>query len=101
MIYELNSLSQRLKCNHCHGTQIGFFGASTDTPVPGHNNYFVGNVINNIHHYAKHPNDPMNPYEGSGTALVNWGGYNRNVVNNTIYDVDAGINSPDSGSWLL
>ncbi len=87
--------------NYCHDIQIGFLGGSPDTPAPGLKNYFIGNIISNIHHFPGVSDDPSNPSAQTGAAIVNWAGFNRYIVNNTIYGVDAGINSPDGDPWFI
>jgi hypothetical protein len=51
--------------------------------------FFIGNVVSRIHRSAStnSPDDPWGP-----SAIFIAGGYHRYVVNNTIYDVDSGIN---------
>lgn len=58
--------------------------------------YFVGNVIYGIHQKSFNPNTGY-----SSAALSIWGGTKRTIVNNTIYDVDSGIRSPNGGSWVI
>ena len=51
--------------------------------------FFVGNVIYNIHNTQPgvNPNEDMSP-----AAITVWGGWERHFVNNTFNDVDSGIN---------
>jgi hypothetical protein len=63
----------------------------------GTESYFIGNVIYNIHNSTKN----YNPGTGWSNAAISLpGGVNRFVVNNTMYDVDAGIVSPSSTGAL-
>ncbi|MBI2450955.1 MAG: hypothetical protein HYV52_01285 [Parcubacteria group bacterium] len=86
--------------NNLYDCHTGIGGASTSGPDGdgfGQNLYFIGNVIHGIHSPAF---DPNNAYS-NGAAMTTWGGRNRYVINNTFYDVDAGVNSPDSGSFFM
>ncbi len=92
--------------NNCHDIASGFYGASADDPslMPGQNNYFVGNLLYRIHHLSIFDLDDDtvgDNYEEMGTAIANYGGRNRHVVNNTIYDVDSGINTADTDPWFI
>jgi hypothetical protein len=53
--------------------------------------YIIGNVINNIHTPGGYDSTP-NGWARAGIQL--WGEDNIYVVNNTIYNVSAGINTP-------
>lgn len=56
--------------------------------------YIIGNVIHNIHLASGSTSSGTGGWSNAAILLV--GGDKRYVVNNTIYDVDAGINSPSS-----
>ena len=60
--------------------------------------FIIGNKIYNIHH---DPDDvdynPSDMWSG-GNGVITWGTPELHVVNNTMYDVDAGISSPGGGS---
>ena len=53
--------------------------------------FFIGNVIWNIHETTL-TNPPDDPWGPAGIMMA--GGFNRHVVNNTIFDVDSGVNTP-------
>ena len=74
--------------NHVHDCDYGVHQAS-DNQEPSHT-FIIGNVIENIHHsIASTPGDAWGP-----AAVMMSGGYERHVVNNTIYNVDSGVNIP-------
>ena len=52
--------------------------------------YIIGNVIHNIHHPAGSDYNPTSMY-ASGSAIITWYSSQMYVVNNTIYDTDAGF----------
>ena len=54
---------------------------------------FIGNVISNIHHSQASFN-PGSAWSNAGMMLA--GGTYTTIVNNTIYDVDGGINVPNN-----
>jgi len=66
---------------------INIAGADND---PGQYAYVVGNVLHDIHAPT------TNPYEAG--AMVIRGSTNVYVVNNTMYDVDSGVNMPPGTS---
>ncbi len=78
--------------NEVWNATFGIYAGSDSGQGNGLNIYIVGNVIHGIHHIA-----PFSPDTGWGNAgIMLAGGTNRTIVNNTIYDVDAGIQSPSS-----
>jgi hypothetical protein len=83
--------------NQIHDCDFGI-GVSSDSDLgTGIESYFIGNLIYRIHHSV----DGYNPDTGwSNAAIMLAGGTRRYVVNNTIYDVDAGINSPSVDGTL-
>lgn len=74
--------------NHIYDCDYGIIIASTSNLGTGLNMYFMGNLIHNIHS----ANPTVNAFTSAGISL--WSENNKFVVGNTIYDVDAGINSP-------
>jgi hypothetical protein len=69
----------------------GYIGAGQDI-------FIIGNLFANIHDRSG-AYDPNSPY--ANAAILTWDGRTRWIVNNTFYDVDAGIHSPDSGAHRL
>jgi hypothetical protein len=83
--------------NHIEDCDFGI-GVSSDNDLgTGTQSYFIGNVIHNIHHSQSDYNPETS---WSSAAIMLAGGIERHVVNNSIYDVDAGINSPASAGTL-
>ncbi|HEY7173093.1 MAG TPA: hypothetical protein VH417_19715 [Vicinamibacterales bacterium] len=84
--------------NQIHDSDFGI-GVSSDSDLgSGTESYFIGNIIYRIHHSA---DADYNPDTGwSNAAIMLAGGVRRYIVNNTIDDVDAGINSPSSAGSL-
>jgi len=76
--------------NHVHDCEYGIALMSDDGTRETHS-YLIGNVIHNIHRTTIR-NDARDAWGPSAIMLA--GGYARSVINNTIYDVDSGINSP-------
>jgi hypothetical protein len=64
---------------------------ASDSGGAGTHHYIIGNLIYNIHKKSS-PYDINNSWETAAIAV--WGSTYTEVVNNTIWDVDAGINSP-------
>lgn len=65
----------------------------------GQEQYIVGNVIYNIHTADGFDYNPGSAW--SPAAIMLAGGMDRYVIDNTIHDVDAGINCPGSGSLSI
>jgi len=84
--------------NHIYDCEYGIGTGSNNVPQPGLEQFFVGNVIHDIHHRST-SYDPDNPWSSAAMMLV--GGEHRIIANNTIYNCDAGINGPAPGSYLL
>lgn len=84
--------------NHIYDCEYGIASGSDKSPVYGRDIMVIGNVIHDIH-----TSDGHSPAAGGwGDAAISLvGGTNRYVVGNTIYDVDAGINSPTIGNYLI
>ncbi len=85
-------------CNHIYDNTEGI-AAGSNSGEPGQEQYFIGNVIHDIHHSdVDVRGELLDPYNAdtpwSSAAIRLSGGWNRTIVNNTIYDVDAGINVP-------
>ncbi len=83
--------------NHIYDCEFGI-GLEPDFSGLGQDSYFIGNVIHDIHHTGPSYN-PLSPY--SSAAFRMRGSTNRYIVNNTIYDVDAGINGPGGGRYII
>ena len=84
--------------NHIYDSDFGIAAASDSDDGNGTESFFIGNVIHDIH--TSDP-DTYNPATSwSNAAIMLAGGVNRHVVNNTIYDVDAGINVPGTYGTL-
>jgi hypothetical protein len=81
--------------NHIYDNDFGI-GLSSDSGLgTGTNSYFVGNVIHNIHAFS----GGFNPNSAwSNAAFMMAGGVNRWVVDNTVYDIEGGINLPGGGN---
>ncbi len=82
--------------NQIRDCEFGISGVSDNGLGSGRDVYLVGNVIHDIH--ASSPFNPNTAWSQTGILLV--GGTRRFVVNNTLYDVEAGINSPASSGSL-
>ena len=74
--------------NHVHDCEYGIAQMSDNQEVS--HTFMVGNIIENIH--RSQPSDPSDAWAPS--AIMMSGGYERHVVNNTIYNVDSGVNIP-------
>ena len=84
--------------NHIYDCEYGIGSGSNNVPAPGLEQFFVGNVIHDIHHRGEGYN-PGSPWSSAAMMLV--GGEQRFIVNNTIFHCDAGINGPGPGSYLM
>jgi hypothetical protein len=84
--------------NHIYDNEDGIGVYSNSVTNPGQNSYFIGNVIHNCHS-ASGSYAVTDGWSPAAMRLV--GGVNRHVIANTIYDVDAGINSPGGGSFEI
>jgi hypothetical protein len=83
--------------NHIYDCEYGIGTTSSSGLGFGTNFYLIGNLIHNIHHTEAH--NPDSAWSQAAIMLVD--GVNRYILNNTIYDVDAGINSPSSGNLYI
>ena len=77
--------------NHAHDCEYGIALMSDWNDGLVTHQFFIGNVIHNIHHTTL---QSQSDNAWAPSAIMMAGGYERYVINNTIYDVDAGINSP-------
>jgi hypothetical protein len=78
--------------NHLHDCEYGVALMSDGDDGARQTHMFViGNVIHNIHRTTL-KNDPNDAWGPAGVLMA--GGFYRSVVNNTIVDVDSGINVP-------
>ena len=74
--------------NNVHDCEYGIQRVSDNTTTMTSHTFVVGNLIHAIHH-----TQPSNPDSGWGpSAVMIAGGTETHVVNNTIYDVDSGVN---------
>jgi hypothetical protein len=73
--------------NHLSDCEYGVAQMSDDGE-PGHT-FVIGNVIHNIHRTTL-KNEANDAWGSSGIMMA--GGDERHVINNTIYDVDSGVN---------
>ena len=83
--------------NRVSDCEFGIGVWSYDEGAPG-GALIAGNVITNIHHTTS-DNAAGNPWAG-GAAIFAAGGIERIIVNNTIVDVDGGIQAPQSPGTL-
>jgi len=79
--------------NTISNSSYGIFGGSTKEG--SWQIFAVGNVINNIHRPGKLP---YAKGAWAEAAIMMQGGTTRYIVNNTLYNVDAGINGPSVGT---
>jgi hypothetical protein len=77
--------------NNISDSEFGIVVGSDSDAGIGVEAAFVGNIIYNIHHSQASYN-PSTAW--SSAAIMVAGGGNARVVNNTIYNVDAGVNVP-------
>ncbi|HZP49303.1 MAG TPA: choice-of-anchor Q domain-containing protein [Vicinamibacterales bacterium] len=84
--------------NHIYDSDSGIAVADDSDLGIGTQSYFIGNVIHNIHTSDPANYNPNTAWSTAGIMIA--GGVNRHVINNTIYDVDAGINSPSVSGTL-
>jgi len=84
--------------NHIYDSDFGIAAASDSGLGTGTQAYYIGNVIHNIHTSDPASYNPNTAW--SNAAIMLAGGVNRHVINNTIYDVDAGINVPSPDGTL-
>lgn len=85
--------------NHIYDCSYGISSGSGSGLGNGTQAYFVGNVIHDIHHDPAYPYTPGSAWAQAGIMMV--GSYENYVINNTIHNVDAGINSPGGNLKLF
>jgi len=74
--------------NNLHDCDYGVARVSNDSGNAAAHTFVVGNLIHKIHHsQSSDPGDAWGP-----SAVLVTGGSETHVVNNTIYDVDSGVN---------
>jgi len=84
--------------NRVYDCEHGVCSGSDNGLGFGENIYIVGNEFSNIHD----THDDYNPGTAwSAAAIMLPGGTNRYIVNNTMCDVDAGINGPGLGAYAI
>lgn len=84
--------------NHIHDCAYGISTTSGSGLGDGTEAYFVGNLIHDIHHDPERPYNPGSAWSNAALMLV--GSVDNYVVNNTIVNVDAGINTPNGNLRL-
>jgi hypothetical protein len=77
--------------NDISDSEFGIAVSSDNDQGAGVDSAFIGNVIHNIHHSETSYNSGT-AWSSAGIMLA--GGTYASIVNNTIYDADAGINVP-------
>jgi hypothetical protein len=82
--------------NNLHDCEFGIHQASDHIDLFSRT-FIVGNLIRRIHRTTS-DNTPADAWGPS--AIMMSGGTERHVVNNTIYDVDSGVNIPASNGSL-
>lgn len=85
--------------NHIYHCSYGISTESGSDLGYGRNSYLIGNVIHDIHHDPTYPYNPDTAWSNAAIMLV--GGATAHVVNNSIDNVDAGINCPASLSLRI
>jgi len=82
--------------NHIYDSESGIRLESDSGLGTGTDTFYVGNLIHDISDSI--PPRPDNPHASGGIVLR--GGKNRWVVNNTLYNYQAGIMSPDNSAFV-
>src|SRR5690606_29989183 len=85
--------------NHIYDCCFGISTGSTSGMGSGRDVYCVGNLIHDIHHHPDYAYSPTSAWSNAGITLV--GTDNRYIINNTIVNCDAGINSPSAGTMVM
>ncbi len=78
--------------NHVYNCSYGISTGSTSGLGFGTEGFFVGNLIHDIHHHPDYAYNPNTAWSNAAFSLV--GSPNKYIVNNTMYNCDAGINLP-------
>lgn len=85
--------------NRIHNCSFGIATHSTSGLGTGQDSYFIGNCIYDIHHDSNYTYLPGTAWSNAGIMIV--GTVNKYIVSNTLFDVDAGINSPGAGKVVM
>ncbi len=85
--------------NHVYNCCFGISSGSTSGLGTGQDSYYIGNLIHDIHHDPNYAYNPATSYSNAAIALV--GTVNKYIINNTISNCDAGINSPSAGKAVI
>jgi hypothetical protein len=85
--------------NHIYNCSYGISTGSTSAMGSGQDVYCIGNLIHDIHHHPDYAYSPTSSWSNAAITLV--GTTNRYIINNTIVNCDAGINSPSSGTMVM
>jgi len=80
--------------NHLHDCEFGIYLGSNSDMGSGQDSYFIGNLIHDIH--SRGIFTPGSSW--SRAAIMAAGGVHRQIINNTIDDVDGGIHVPGGGT---
>jgi hypothetical protein len=84
--------------NHVYDCGYGISSGSSNDGL-GQDTYCIGNLIHDIRHDPNYPYNPGSSWSNAAITLV--GTANRHVVNNTIWNCDAGINTPSAGKMVI
>ncbi len=84
--------------NHIYDSNAGVSSGS-DSGGVGQSQYIIGNLIHDVHASAGYDYNVNTGW--SPAAIMLAGGIDRHVINNTIYNADAGINIPSSNKGSL
>ncbi len=85
--------------NHIYDCCFGISSGSTSGLGNGQDTYCIGNLIHDIHHDPNYAYTPTTSWSNAAFTLV--GTINKYLVNNTMVNCDAGINSPGGGSLVM
>jgi hypothetical protein len=85
--------------NHAYDSAFGIAGMSTSGLGSGTRIYVVGNLIHGIHHGAASYN-PNTAWSNAGIMLAS-SEREKYILNNTLFDVDGGVNGPGSGTFYI
>ena len=87
--------------NHVYDCTFGITSMSTSGLGSGTEAFIIGNVIHDIHHANDGTSffNPNTSWSNAGLMLV--GVDKQYVINNSIYDADAGINIPSGGAVYM
>jgi hypothetical protein len=87
--------------NYVYECEIGF-RASTDivTTRVVTDHYYIGNLIHDIHRVIG-TYRPNNSWDEAAFSIVGDGPVTRHLINNTAYNIDAGVNVPQRATKLV